>query len=283
MTALLLAAGMFTACSGVPSEAGELCGRLDGGVVPIQAIGQMPGADLDPNGTLARARDAIRSTCPQHEAAAASADAVLGLAGAPEATPPVAQSIEMRVEGTASRAQVTFGAGGSNGGGDLQRLPWSRTVTVTTQDVVTLSAVTPTGSSGAVACTITDTATGEILSRQVRESGGGSMGYASVVCSSGQFAGPRTVDPPLATTTAAKPTTTTPTRKTRDAADAESDRIKSCMVKTGQTEAQCRDRRGESKAVTDSRAVGGGLAACIDQTGMTEAQCRAASAAGLGG
>ncbi|GAA4845301.1 hypothetical protein GCM10023201_40630 [Actinomycetospora corticicola] len=191
VAAVLTAAAIVMAASGCSSgttDGRALCSALDGGMVPGVALGALPQAQTDPVAAMSRARDLIRSECPQHEPAAVAYDTYLA-PPAPVVAPPAAPA-----------------------------------------------AVAPTTTTR-----------------------------------------PTSTSKPRATTTA-------PVRpKTRDAADAESDRLKSCMVKTGQTEAQCRGGRGESKAVTDSRAVGGGLAACIDQTGMTEAQCRAASARGEGG
>ena len=283
---VLLVAGVFTACSSTPSEAEQLCSQLDGGMVPIQAIGTMPGADADPEVALARARDAIRSTCPQHEAAAASADAMLSMTGSPEAAPaPAPRGLELRVEGSVADAQVNYSAAGSNSGGEPpQKLPWTRAVTSSPADLVNLSAVSRSGAEGALQCSITDTATGEVLARQNAVADGSSSGYASIVCSAGQFAGPATIAPPIATTAAARPTTTTPRRPvTWDAADAESDRLKSCMVRTGKTEAQCRAADGSDRLPSAAEDPSGNLRACMEQTGMSAAGCRAASARGEGG
>lgn len=189
VTAVLLGAGVFTACSTTPPEGEALCSALDGGMVPGVALGALPVAATDPNAAVARARDLVRSTCPQHEEAAVAYDRYL--------TPPP----------------------------------------------VAVPAVAP--------------------------------------------------PPPAPTTTVASPTsrtsrpraTTTPQRPiTRGPADAASDTIKSCMVRTGQTENQCRRANGmASSDVAGSAAAGGGLAACMEATGRTEAQCKAASARGEGG
>ena len=136
-------------------------------------------------------------------------------------------------------------------------------------DLVNLSKVSRSSAEGALQCSITDTATGEVLARQDAVYGS-SSGYVSIVCSAGRFAGPATIAPPIATSAAARPTTTTPRRPvTREASDAESDRLKSCMVRTGNTEAQCRAADGSDRLPSAAGNPTANLRACMEQTGMS--------------
>jgi hypothetical protein len=80
---------------------------------------------------------------------------------------------------------ITWGANGSTGSQSSADLPWSKTLTGQQGDsfqYFSVSAVTNSGSTGDLTCSIIDTTTNQVVSTKHAESGGGDYGYASVNC-----------------------------------------------------------------------------------------------------
>ena len=105
--------------------------------------------------------------------------------GADVNKPSAAPSYQLRVDGSAKAAMITWGANGSTGSQSSADLPWSKTVTGEQGDrfqYFTVSAVTKSGSTGDLTCSIVDTTTNKVVSTKRAESGGGDYGYASVIC-----------------------------------------------------------------------------------------------------
>ncbi|MDL5160199.1 hypothetical protein [Actinomycetospora termitidis] len=198
MVAVLVALVGLSASS---RPAAKLCSALANGAVPYAAIGQAYsefGQEGRAAEVLRRAASDIRSTCPERESVAQSADALAAMSegrlpfampayvGAPATSiAPAVRNYELKITGSAKRATVYYGVAGSSGGGDAVGVPWSKRMSDSTggYSSATLSATTDMGTKGNLTCSIVDTDSGAVLDTKTAESQGGSYGYASVSCS----------------------------------------------------------------------------------------------------
>lgn len=72
LAAVLAASFSSVVACGVDPEAAALCGNLDRNQVPMTVLRQLPDFHEHPRQALTTAVEQIRSTCPQHEDAAAA-------------------------------------------------------------------------------------------------------------------------------------------------------------------------------------------------------------------
>lgn len=100
-------------------------------------------------------------------------------------SPSAAPSYQLKVEGTAKAAMISWSANGSSGSVDSVKVPWAKTITGeqgSSFQSFTVSAFTPYGDSGDLTCTIVDTKSGEVVSTKSAANGGGDSGSAMVSC-----------------------------------------------------------------------------------------------------